>query len=56
METLKNVDELCAAHHYDAKKLADLANLDEQRRAGQSSKAAGRRAPMSATRSPASSG
>jgi plasmid maintenance system antidote protein VapI len=31
METLKNVDALCAAHQYDAKKLADLTNLDEHR-------------------------
>jgi plasmid maintenance system antidote protein VapI len=31
METLKNVDVLCLARQMDAKKLAELANLDEQR-------------------------
>lgn len=31
MDLPKNVDALCAAQNMDAKKLADLAGLDEQR-------------------------
>jgi len=31
METSKNVDALCAERKIDGKKLAELANLDEQR-------------------------
>ena len=31
MEITKNVDELCVEHKIDAKKLADLAGLEEQR-------------------------
>ena len=31
METLKSVDELCIEHKIDAKKLAELSGVDEQR-------------------------